>query len=189
MWHKCKNREFLKRAIRLVSSRRLRRSLNQAISNLLPYQIAQLQWFEGSELLYADTNLIITITPLETNTYRIVLQDLNGCEVSAQLLIIVDKSVPVYVPTAFSPNGDGVNDLFKIYTNYKVTKVNYFRIFDRWGDMVYHAEQQYLDDPGFGWDGTFNGKEMNPAVFVYVAEVELFDGTVRVLEGGVTLVR
>ena len=64
-----------------------------------------------------------------------------------------------------------------------------FRIFDRWGELVYQEENFQPNNPGSGWDGNFNGKPMNPAVFVYFAEVRFIDGSVKQFKGDITLAR
>jgi gliding motility-associated-like protein len=89
----------------------------------------------------------------------------------------------------FSPNGDGVNDLFKVEGN-TIVSVLSLRIFDRWGGLVY---ERYGLNPADkdGWDGTFNGKELNPGVYVYRAELLHDDErmTTEVIRGDITLVR
>ena len=75
-----------------------------------------------------------------------------------------------------------------------VEKINYFRIFNRWGEVVFAVESDAgLDiqpnDPNFAWDGTFRGQTMNPGVFVYVAEIEFTDGEVILYQGDVTLIK
>ena len=62
-------------------------------------------------------------------------------------------------------------------------------VFDRWGEMVYEYENFIPGGPAFGWDGSLDGKPLNPQVFVWFAEIELMDGSTKLLEGDVTLVR
>ncbi len=127
--------------------------------------------------------------PTETTTF-IVTAYMNGCFVSDELIIFVEQSNPVYVPNAFSPNGDKINDVFQIYPGSRVLAIHSFNVFDRWGDMVF-SKKDFLpeDAPNNGWDGLLNGKEMNPAVFVWFAEIEFIDGSVKILKGDVTLTR
>ncbi|HFC00373.1 MAG TPA: gliding motility-associated C-terminal domain-containing protein [Phaeodactylibacter sp.] len=95
----------------------------------------------------------------------------------------------MFIPNAFSPNGDQINDLLFVNAGNDVSKVVTFRIFDRWGDMVFSKKDFLANDSAFGWNGTYNGKKLNAGVFVYYVEVELIDGTRRVLNGEVLLVR
>ena len=99
------------------------------------------------------------------------------------------KKQQVYIPTAFSPNGDGSNDRFMIYSNDDaIRNINSFRVFDRWGELVF--EQLKLVNPMIHQpDGmvVLRGQKMNAAVFVYIVEVEWNDGRVTILQGDVTL--
>ena len=107
-----------------------------------------------------------------------------------EIAIYVDRNVPVYIPNAFSPNGDNINDKFTVFGDAEIIEeVQKFRIFDRWGELVYEDENFPPNDLDFGWDGSFNGKIMNPAVFVYFAEVRFLDGSVKQLKGDVTLTK
>ena len=104
--------------------------------------------------------------------------------------LTVNTTKEVYIPNAFSPNEDGYNELFMIYGNTaQIEQVNTFQIYDRWGELVFLAKNFMPNDPAFGWDGRFNNKKLNPAVFVYFAEIEFIDGNTIMFEGDVTLVK
>jgi gliding motility-associated-like protein len=86
-----------------------------------------------------------------------------------------------YIPNAFTPNGDGVNDYFFLYGQSGVT-VHSFKVFDRWGEKVY--------DGLFPWDGTYKGQLCQPGVYVYIFSIGLFghlEDDHR--KGSVTLIR
>ncbi len=95
----------------------------------------------------------------------------------------------VYIPNVFSPNGDGLNDIFYLQSNNEITIVSSLRIYDRWGNEVFEEFDFLPDDPEHGWDGTHKGELMNPAVFIYVAEVQTLRGETVQLQGDITLVR
>nr|MBP7184220.1 gliding motility-associated C-terminal domain-containing protein [Saprospiraceae bacterium] len=125
-----------------------------------------------------------------SSTVSATLVDTNGCKVTDNILVRVKKDKNIYIPSGFSPNGDADNDIFTIYGNVnQVRKVNSLKIFDRWGNMVYATSSITLNSTENGWDGTFAGEPMNPAVFVYVFEVEFIDGTKELLSGDVTLTK
>ena len=129
------------------------------------------------------------VRPQKTSTFRITVLDANGCQASDKITIVVNEERPVYVPNAFSPNGDSNNDLFLLYAGQSIASIRSLNIFDRWGNLVFAASDFQPNDPAFGWDGTFRGRQMNPAVFVWVAEIEFLDGEVESFKGDVTLVR
>jgi gliding motility-associated-like protein len=88
----------------------------------------------------------------------------------------------MFVPNAFSPNLDGVNDI--LYVRGKCLKNLTFMVFNRWGEKVFETSDQKI-----GWDGTFNGELLNTAVFVYRLEGTTFDGNSFSQKGNVTLIR
>lgn len=112
----------------------------------------------------------------------------NKCSITIEVLNNCDDKI-IYVPNTFTPNGDGLNDLFMI-RGIAATKINYFRIFDRWGKLLFEAKNGAPNEPKWGWDGTdMEGKKLNPAVFVYTYEIECINGDVVNGKGNITLVR
>ncbi len=125
----------------------------------------------------------------ETTTYTITGTDIQGCLDSTVFTIKVDENVRVFVPNAFSPNDDGENDLLLVYSPGDVQEVKSFRVFSRWGELVFEQQNFPPNFTGYGWDGTFRGEKMNTGVFVYFVEVLLIDGRTEILTGDVTLFR
>jgi gliding motility-associated-like protein len=95
----------------------------------------------------------------------------------------------IYVPTVFSPNGDGVNDLLAPITDPSITEIQYFEIFSRWGELIY-SEKDFVPNQGdIGWDGTSHGEKMQPGVFVYRLGAVNKRGRIYDLYGDLTLIR
>jgi len=130
-----------------------------------------------------------TIQVPETTTYTIKGTDIQGCSDSTSFTIKVDEAVRVFVPNAFSPNGDGTNEVLIVYSPGDVQEVKAFRVFSRWGELVFEQRNFPPNFEGYGWDGTFRGAAMNTGVFVYLVEVILIDGRTEILTGDVTLFR
>lgn len=110
-----------------------------------------------------------------------------GCKATDKLRIRVIEDCAgkmVYVPNTFTPNGDGQNDIFKVYGP-GVASVKELRIFNRWGQIVFETN----DPENIGWFGTFNGQELNPGVFVYYMDVECINGERTIKKGDITLLR
>ena len=94
-----------------------------------------------------------------------------------------------FIPNIFSPNGDGINELFFVQSNAEITWVNVIRIYDRWGELIFSASDFAPNDPQHSWDGTLAGKPMNPAVYTYFAELQTVYGKTIFVTGDVTLIR
>jgi gliding motility-associated-like protein len=160
-----------------------------AITNLAPDQIDTIIWSPAETL--SCTNCLTPVAfPLVTTDYQVQVIDINGCAAQTIQRVNVDRRPNVYVPNVFSPNGDGNNDIFMIFSNFKsVAQVNTFRIYNRWGEPVYEAFGFPTNNAAYGWDGLHRGKPANAAVFVWYAEVEMIDGRVILYKGDVALVR
>jgi gliding motility-associated-like protein len=129
------------------------------------------------------------VRPTETTGYRLRAFDINGCGAEDDIIVYVQRVLNVFIPNAFSPNDDGVNDVLMIFADDKITEVKSFRIFDRWGNMLFFNGPFPPNDPQYGWNGEFNGRPMNAGVYVYAAEVEYVDGRTELVKGEVMLMR
>lgn len=128
------------------------------------------------------------IHPLSSLTIGIMIEE-NGCTAFDEIAIQVLKNHEVYVPNAFSPNEDGLNDKLNIFSGASVAKIKSFMVFNRWGESVFQFHNFDPNDLSIGWDGTFKGEKMNPGVFIWFAEVEFVDGAVEIFEGDVMVMR
>ncbi len=107
----------------------------------------------------------------------------EGCLDYDSIAIRYIKGPEVYVPTAFTPNDDGMNDVFRPIP-VGVTKIDYFRVYNRWGQLVYQTTA-YMQ----GWDGTFQGKPAEQGAYVWTVKAKDFQGREIIKKGSVTLVR
>lgn len=126
--------------------------------------------------------------PLGTTTINAFVEDLRGCKTEHEVTIFVDKEREVFIPNAFSPNDDGVNDILMIYAGKDVAEIRSFRIFNRWGSPVFDLTGFQPNDPAYGWNGKTT-TEMNSATFIYAAEVEFIDGATKLFTGDFVLLR
>ena len=115
----------------------------------------------------------------------LAVSNASGCSDTAWLDIIVNDYHTFFVPNAFTPNGNGTNDEFgPEFTNILSEGYDFF-IFDRWGNMVFETT-----DISICWDGVYNGKKMNSAVFAYYLVATLnTGGDPVILKGNISLVR
>jgi len=123
-------------------------------------------------------------TPSVTTTYTVTGMDYYGCKVTRTVTVIVDSTADEFIPTAFTPNGDGLNDVFRLIGSKFHTMVE-FRVYNRWGQQVF-----YTDTREKGWDGTFNGQPAPMGVYHYTVIVARpgHDHN-QVIKGEVTLIR
>jgi gliding motility-associated-like protein len=95
----------------------------------------------------------------------------------------------VFMPNVFSPNNDGINDYFMVYSGSNVKMVRDFKVFDRWGAALFSASDFAPNDVQNGWNGKSRGEEMAPGVYIYFVRVEYQDGRIETISGEVTIVK
>ena len=152
-------------------------------------QVAGISWSPVEGLSCADC-LEPLAGPAYDTEYLLTVTDSNGCVAEALTKVIVDRRPAFYVPNAFSPNDDGINDELLIFSRPGLVKrVESFRVFDRWGGLVFENFNFPPATPGHGWDGRKDGRRMHPGVYVWMAELLLVDDSTVLLKGEVVLVR
>mgnify|MGYP003945904877 FL=1 len=123
-------------------------------------------------------------------TLSATVYDENGCQESDNLVITVDKDRKIFFANVFSPDGDGINDIFFVQGDEgQIVKIKKLMIFTRWGETIFEMNDIAPNDPTKGWDGRFRDEMMNPGVYAYYAEVSFIDGIELVYVGDVTIVR
>ena len=151
-------------------------------------EIVSILW-DPSELVSCDTCMSIEVSPIETTEFRIQIIDENGCIATDTILVRVEMDENIYVPNIFSPNNDGINDIFFISTSSNVSEIETFSIYDRWGNLVFKEDNFEPNNAEVGWDGRYNGLDVNPGVFAYYVAYELSDGTLNKMSGTITVIR
>ncbi|HFC00021.1 MAG TPA: T9SS type B sorting domain-containing protein, partial [Phaeodactylibacter sp.] len=146
-------------------------------------------WWRPEATLPCDNCADPVVAPLQTTTYYASAINGDGCEDGDDITIFVEKNRHVYIPNVFTPNQDGNNDIFFINAGIDVLKIHALKIYTRWGEEVFEQRDFQPNDASLGWNGTFKGKKMNPAVFVYFAEIEFIDGRKIMYKGDVALRR
>ncbi|MCB9299059.1 MAG: choice-of-anchor L domain-containing protein [Lewinellaceae bacterium] len=151
--------------------------------------IANLRWTPSVNLSCTDC-LMPELLPIEENVYTIRITDVFGCSAEASVSIRINDEIDIFIPNAFSPNGDAANDRFTVYANtFQVKEISNFLIFDRWGGLLYKKAHFPPNDESAGWDGQCKGLALDPGVYTYMVEVELHSGNHKVFSGNVMLLR
>jgi gliding motility-associated-like protein len=132
-----------------------------------------------------DPNIADPVALLnESQKYTLTVRSAAGCSAEDSIHVTVYKVLPdFYVPDAFTPNGDGINDIFRPIP-IGIKQLNYFKIYNRLGQLVYSTAVQKQ-----GWDGTMKGEPQPGGVYVWIAEGVDYLGKKLVRKGSVTLIR
>lgn len=144
------------------------------------------QWTPSSGLNNPGIKNPIGQYGAEMDSIRYTVEVFNsaGCSDTATVKVVVFKTNPyVFVPTAFTPNGDGKNDIL-IPVAVGVKQINHFRIFNRWGQLIFSTTTS-----GQGWDGRLSGTPQTSNVFVWMVEAIDYTGKKIALKGTTTLIR
>ncbi|WP_126970189.1 PKD domain-containing protein [Gynurincola endophyticus] len=145
-------------------------------------------WTPNFGLSCNDCAVPITSTKADI-TYHVTATDEFGCRSSEDIAVkVVCNDLNFFIPNTFSPNGDGKNDVF-FPRGRAMTMVKSFRIFNRWGQVVFQKMNIPVNDASAGWDGTFNGKPASPDVYIYTIELVCENGATIPYTGNVTLLR
>ncbi len=143
-------------------------------------------------ILRCDTCVATWVYPVSDTLLTVTITASDSCQyvLSTWLQVVEDSTVrdQLYIPNVFTPNGDGINDHWTMYSRMENTYVHHLTLYDRWGELLFKKED-FILSTFEGWDGKFRGKLLNPGVFVYVASLTLGDGRTARVKGDVTLVR
>jgi gliding motility-associated-like protein len=148
----------------------------------------EFKWQQEGNPLDCSNCPTIDIRPFFDTHYEVEIISPTGCSATAQTFITVNKDKGIYIPNVFSPNQDGRNDVFYVMGKGFPDILN-FEILDRWGNRVFYQNQGSINNPQYGWDGTFEGKMMNDGVFFYIVQLAYLDGIEETYFGDVTLMR
>ncbi|MCU0346616.1 MAG: gliding motility-associated C-terminal domain-containing protein [Saprospiraceae bacterium] len=136
--------------------------------------------------LWQDGLTSPTRTVDSPGNYSLRVENICG-ENEVNINVTYEDCRQVFFPNVFSPNGDGVNDVFMPYDGGDVGRVLSLQVFDRWGGLVFEFYDFLTNEPAYGWDGFAEGKLANAGIYAWVAEVEFRDGFRQLLAGEVTL--
>jgi gliding motility-associated-like protein len=158
--------------------------------NIPIYEVDSVIWSPLTGLTFTNKPDQVIAQPFQTTQYEVRIINKDGCEDRAVILVKVGEPA-IYAPNVITPDAqNGSNDIFLIFAKEgHVKKIRTLQIYDRWGNKVFLTTDVQPNDRTKGWDGRFNGEPMNPAVFVWWAEVELASGDVILLDGDVTIIR
>ncbi len=148
----------------------------------------QYEWTPAIDLSCTDCGKV-TANPTLTRTYKVRVTNTAGCVSEDEVTIHVTcGGDQLFLANTFTPNGDGLNDRF--YPQGRgVSSVKMMRIYNRWGEVVFERQDIPLNDPTYGWDGTYNNLPLKPDVFIYVISATCDTGEPIQIKGDISIVR
>jgi gliding motility-associated-like protein len=161
-----------------------------SVVTLKPTQsgITRIEWRPDSTLSCVDC-FRPNANPYYTTTYYATGYNEFGCEASDSVTVFVRcNGNLVFVPNTFTPNGDGKNDYF-FPRGKGIDQMMTFRVFNRWGELVFDRNNVSVNDERAGWDGTFRGRDLPPDVYVYTMQSRCVTGEILQWKGDITLIR
>ncbi|MCB0628345.1 MAG: gliding motility-associated C-terminal domain-containing protein [Lewinella sp.] len=180
--------EYMELSLELGENKFIKQGESVRLDGVVNFDIDSLVWTSSTSIV-PPNELPVRVTPLETTEYRLTAYDRYGCSVSDRITVFVSKQGSIYLPNAFSPNADGKNDTFYPFTDGSIEEILIFRIFDRWGNLMFERRDFQGNQANLGWDGKADGVKMKPAVFIYLLQVKFIDGSEEMFKGDVSLVK
>ncbi|MFW6248597.1 MAG: gliding motility-associated C-terminal domain-containing protein, partial [Bacteroidota bacterium] len=139
----------------------------------------ELEWLDATLLPSGEPILF----PSKSRNYTVEVTDTLDCPPTSAKLRVDVTDGTVDAPTAFTPNGDGINDEIRI-DGWGIKRLISWKIYNRWGELLFETS-----DKNEGWDGTYKGKMQNVDTYVYVAKVETLKGNIVTRTGSFTLLK
>jgi PKD repeat protein len=125
------------------------------------------------------------LRPFVNTVFQVTAKDTAGCMATATLAVEVNRTAHVFIPNAFSPNFDGINDVLYPFSDLSVRQIKRLEIFNRWGSSLFRKTNFATGVEAHGW----NGQNAENGVYLFVLEIEFLDGTEMLLSEDVTLMR
>ncbi len=159
-------------------------TLSPKVSN----DVTIINWSPSLGILSQYGNGNVSLKPKETTEYTVSVSNPGGCTSQDKVSIFVTcNGSNIFMPNTFSPNGDGVNDIY-YPRGTGIFSIKTLRIFNRWGEIVYERNNFRANDAAAGWDGTFHNTKLNADVFVYTLEVVCDNNNVLTFKGNIALI-
>ena len=126
---------------------------------------------------------------IKSSTYEIKVTSDSGCKAKDDITIFIEcESVKILMPNAFTPNNDGLNDIYKPY-NRGINHYQDFSIYNKMGQKLYEKKNFTINETNVGWDGTFKGKEQNIGTYIYIIHATCDSGKQVTSKGSFVLLR
>ena len=157
-------------------------------TNLDTNLVQSIIWDPTSDLTCIDC-IKVSASPKNDTRYLLKIIDKNGCEIEDDITIRITVNSELFIPNAFTPNGDNINDMFSLFSPKGSIKINTLRIFDRWGNQIHVLENFNFSGEFHAWDGRIGDQAAMPGVYVYVIELQNPKRGKLIFKGDLSLIR
>ena len=157
-------------------------------TNLDTSLIQSIVWDPSTDLTCIDCIKVSAFPKIDTR-YLLKIIDQNGCEIEDAITIKIIINAELFIPNAFTPNGDNINDLFSLFSPKGSLHISALRIFDRWGNLIHVLENFSFSGEFQAWDGRIGDQAALPGVYVYLIELENSKGGTLIFKGDLSLIK
>ncbi len=156
----------------------------RAVSN----NVAKYEWSPAEDMDCPDCSNPV-VSPTKTTLYHVKVTSDFGCVAEDEVTLRVTCGPDqLFIANTFTPNNDGVNDMF-FPQGHGLNTVQRFSVYSRWGELLYDANNIPLNNPTYGWNGTYKSEPLKPDVFVYIIRATCEDGKPIEIKGDISLIR
>ena len=150
--------------------------------------VNSLQW-SPSTYLSCNNCLEPHVSAKQTTTYKLEAKNAGGCKTTDEVTVsVICNNGNVYIPNTFTPNDDGMNDIF-FPRGKGIYMVKSMRVFNRWGEVVFERLNFQANDASAGWDGTYKGHKLATDVYIYTCEIMCENNEIILYKGDITLLK
>ena len=144
--------------------------------------------FGDADYLWSNGSTAPLLSVIDEGSYSVTVSNFCG-EAVDNINVVYDECDGLFIPNAFTPDFDGINDEFVPYSDGDFKQIVQFDIYTRWGELIFSKSGNVTDLRDFKWDGTYKGKPVPTGVYVYVLDVIFKDDSVQLFKGDVSLIR
>jgi gliding motility-associated-like protein len=147
--------------------------------------LTEIMWLDESGTIIGEDIELLDVKPIEDTFFEVFALDANGCDAYDIIHIDVDINIDIYIPNVFSPELHNSDSKFSVSFNEAVEGIKSVLIYDRWGALVYELNSS--ENFGYeGWDGTYNGRDLENGVYTYIMVFDIIDGSEVKKSGSIT---
>jgi gliding motility-associated-like protein len=173
-----------------TASNKLDVDLGDSIALIVFSNLAEqtILWTPGDEMA-CRTCLTTHARPVNDTDFEITVTSKDRCAQRAVIRVRVDKKRSFAISNVITPNGDGQNDKIRYFAGHDVAQVNFFSLYDRWGNLVYHQEALLSGLEEIDWSGQYFSQPLQTGVYTWICDVTYLDSETKTYSGSLTILK